>query len=308
MHERVKRLLEREGTGISWADLTMNFWIGCQEVSPACDHCYAREFTNARLNASRAKAGLPAVEWGPGGARQLTGETNRRKPLRWQRIAAEAGVRLTVFCSSLSDWADNAVPESWRAQMALTITDTPDLLWMLLTKRIGNARAMLEVMFPEGVPANVALGLTVANQEEADRDLPKALSVKAGLGIRRLFVSAEPLLGPLALARYLPGIDLVIVGGESGRGARIMNPAWVRQIRDDCAAAGTAFHFKQWGEFRPYADDRADGVWHDPDGYCYGGPTSWPPEPGEPRTFMIRVGTARAGYLLDNRQHREHFA
>lgn len=245
MHEKVERLLRREGTGISWCDLTMNFWIGCQEVSPACDGCYARAFTEARLNASRAKADLPPVVWGAGGARQLTGESNRKKPLRWERIAAEAGATLNVFCSSLSDWADNAVPDSWRRQMALTIMDTPHLRWMILTKRVGNARRMLEAMFPEGVPANVALGVTIANQDEADRDLPKALSVKAGLRISRLFVSAEPLLSELDLRRYLHGIDLVIVGGESGPKARSMPDAWPIRIMRHCAQAGVPFHFKQ---------------------------------------------------------------
>lgn len=243
--DRVQRLLAREGTGISWADLTMNFWIGCQEVSPACDHCYAREFTNARLNAGRAKADLPPVVWGPGGARQLTGRTNRTKPIRWNRIAAEAGVKLKVFCSSLSDWADNAVPDSWRAQMALTIMDTPDLIWMLLTKRVGNARAMLEAMFPDGVPPNVALGVTIANQQEADRDMPRALSVKSGLGIKRLFVSMEPLLGYVEMTRYLSGVDLVIVGGESGPGARPMPDVWVDSLLARCRQAGVPFHFKQ---------------------------------------------------------------
>lgn len=245
MTDKVKRLLEREGTGISWAHLTMNFWIGCQEVGPACDHCYARDFTNARLNASRAKTGLPAIVWGPGGARQLTSASNRAKPLRWERIAAEAGETLNVFCSSLSDWADNAVPDEWRAEIANTVRATPHLRWMLLTKRIGNARTMLEAMFPEGVPENVAIGITVVTQEEADRDIPRLLSLKHGLGIRRVFLSMEPLLGYVDLTRYLAGIDLVIVGGESGRGARPMSDVWVDAIEARCRQAGVLFHFKQ---------------------------------------------------------------
>lgn len=247
MHDKVKRLLDREGTGISWADLTMNFWIGCQEVGPACDRCYAREFTNARLNAARAKAGLPPVEWGPGGARQQTSESNRRKPLRWERIAAEAGVTLNVFCSSLSDWADNAVPDEWRVEIAATVLATPHLRWMMLTKRVGNARKMLEVMFPDGVPPNFALGLTIANQEEADRDLPKGIALKQGLGIQRLFLSMEPLLGHVELCRYLKtgAVDLVIVGGESGKGARSMPAYWVDNIQRRCRTNRVPFHFKQ---------------------------------------------------------------
>lgn len=236
--EKVKRLLEREGTGISWCHLTFNGWLGCQKVSPACDHCYAEAFVEGRL----AKAG---VHWGPGQERKRTGVSNWGKPRRWDRIAQEAGVRLTVFSASLSDVFDNAVPWDWRADLATLILSTPSLDWMLLTKRIGNARAMLEVMFPSGVPMNVALGLTIANQEEADRDLPKALSVKAGLGIRRLFLSCEPLLGPLDLRRYLPQIDLVIVGGESGRFARRMPVEWPLEISGQCEAASVPFHFKQ---------------------------------------------------------------
>lgn len=243
--ERFAKLIEREGTGISWADLTINFWIGCTEISPACRLCYAREFTNARLNAQRAAAGKPPVEWGPGGARAQTSESNRRKPLRWQKIAAAAGQTLNVFCSSLSDWADNAVPDSWRAQIALTILDTPNLRWMLLTKRVGNAQKMLATMFPHGVPENVALGVTIANQEEADRDLPKAVRVKQALGISRLFVSAEPLLSRIDFRPWLPYIDLLIVGGESGKGATSMPDAWAETIALDCQMAGVAFHFKQ---------------------------------------------------------------
>lgn len=182
---------------------------------------------------------------GPDAARRRTAPGNWRKPLRWQAIAAEAGVRLKVFCASLADVMDNAVDDQWRADLAALIIATPALDWMLLTKRIGNVRKMLSAMFPDGVPPNVALGVTIANQIEADRDLPKALAVKAGLGIRRLFISGEPLLGPLALARYLPGVDLVIIGGESGRGARHMDEAWPLALAAQCRADGVPFHFKQ---------------------------------------------------------------
>lgn len=234
--ERLIRLLEREGTKISWADLTMNPWIGCQKVSPACDHCYAEELATNRLG----------VEWGPGAARRRTKPGNWSKPPRWNRIAQEAGERLTVFCASLADVLDNAVDDQWRADLAALIIATPWLDWLILTKRIGNARAMLESMFPDGVPDNVSLGVTICNQAEADRDLPKAISVKAGLGIKRIFVSAEPLLGPLSsLGRYLPFIDLLIVGGESGRQARSMPDEWVDEIFQSCLDARTPFHFKQ---------------------------------------------------------------
>lgn len=311
----------------------MNFWIGCQEVGPACDHCYAREFTNARLNAARTKAGLPTVDWGPGGARQLTSQSNRKKPLRWQRIAADAGVTLNVFCSSLSDWADNAVPDSWRAQMALTILDTPNLNWMLLTKRIGNAEEMLRAMFPAGVPGNVSLGITIANQQEADRDIPKALAVKDALKVPRLFLSMEPLLGPVDLAPkadstykmlsiwygpegfdptgsqperdrirgLFPLVDLVIVGGESGKDARPMDAAWATSLRDQCAAAGVPFHFKQWGEWLPGGQGNPHGA----DLGRYEVLIEGTPPDAVEKAY--RVGVRNAGHFLDRKEHREHF-
>lgn len=234
-NEKIERLLAREGTGISWADLTFNPWIGCQKVSPACDHCYAETLATTRLG----------VEWGPGATRRRTAPGNWSKPARWDRYAAEAGVQLKVFCASLADVFDNAVDDQWRRDLAALILQTPNLLWMLLTKRVGNARKFLESMFPGGVPENVALGVTIANQEEADRDLPRALAIKRGLGIRRLFLSMEPLLGHVELARYLDGVDLVIVGGESGREARSMPEYWIDNIMHLCRTHRVPFHFKQ---------------------------------------------------------------
>jgi protein gp37 len=291
MHDKIKRLLEREGTGISWAHLTFNPWIGCQKVSPACDHCYAEELATNRLG----------VQWGPGAERRRTAPGTWGKVARWNRIAEEAGERLTVFCASLADVLDNAVDDQWRRDLAAQIIATPWLDWMLLTKRIGNARKMLSAMFPDGVPPNVALGVTIANQEEADRDLPRALSVKAGLGIKRLFVSMEPLLGYVDITRFLSGIDLVIVGGESGKDARPLEPVWARAIRDRCAQARVPFHFKQWGEWLPGGQGNPHGV----DLGRYEIRTL-----GEDANKVItgyRVGTKKSGHRLDGREHREHF-
>lgn len=233
---KVQRLLEREGTTISWADLTFNPWIGCQKTgSPACEHCYAEGLATTRLG----------VEWGPHAERRRTAPGNWAKPLRWNRIATEADVRLAVFSASLADVFDNAVPDHWRTELAALIRDTPNLVWMLLTKRIGNVRAMLERMFPEGVTANVALGVTVVTQAEAERDMPRAVSVKHGLGIERLFVSAEPLMGAMNLTPWLPYVDLLIVGGESGPHARPMPDEWVDGLLMQAIAAPTNFHFKQ---------------------------------------------------------------
>lgn len=288
MLEKIKALLKREGTGISWTDLTFNPWIGCTKVSPACLRCYAEDLATTRLG----------VEWGPGAPRRRTAPGNWQKPRRWNRIAQECQHRLKVFCASLADVLDNEVDEAWRADLAALIIETPWLDWMLLTKRIGNARKMLAAMFPDGVPDNVALGVTIANQEEADRDLPKALSVKSGLGIRRLFLSMEPLLGAVNLAPWLPYIDLVIVGGESGgKDAREILPEWVQSLRDQCAAAGVPFHFKQWGEWLPGGQGNPHGV--DLNRYDVR------VEDGVEKAY--RVGTKNSGHRLDRREHREHF-
>jgi protein gp37 len=172
---------------------------------------------------------------------------------------------------------------------------------------------------------NVWLGVSVEDQKRADERIPDLLATPATIR----WISAEPLLGPVDLRKVAPKdnrqldvlagvewwidgtysdeftqhIDWVVVGGESGPGARPMHPDWARSLRDQCAAAGVAFHFKQWGEMRPYADDRADSFWLGPNGHVYQGPTSWPPQSGETRAAMVRVGKVAAGRLLDGIEH-----
>src|ERR1700676_906243 len=121
-----------EKTGISWADCTQNFWIGCTRVSPACDFCYA-----ARDNERRGW--VPG--WGSGVPRHRTKTWG--EPLKWNRKAALTGYRPRVFCSSLSDFFDNEVDPQWRVEAWAVIRATTNLRWMILTKRIGNARKML---------------------------------------------------------------------------------------------------------------------------------------------------------------------
>jgi protein gp37 len=219
-----------------------------------------------------------------------------------------------VFSASLSDWADNhhSIDPSWRLDLAALIIATPNLRWMLLTKRIGNVEQYLREMFPSGVPRNVALGITVVNQAEADRDIPRAADLKQKLGIRWLFLSMEPLLGQVIIpAGCMPYIDLIIVGGESGKDARPMHPGWAVSIEHQCQHWLVPFHFKQWGEWLPVTrlaiveggvtvtkrigqatiGDRtykADRIHHFPD--------------DQP---MVRVGTKLAGRMLLGREHLE---
>lgn len=296
-----------ENTKIEWADHTFNPWTGCTKVSPGCDHCYAEGWAK--------RSGT--VQWGPAAGRRRTTEANWRLPLKWNAQAEREGRRFRVFCASLADVFDNAAPEAWRADLLWLIHQTPHLDWLLLTKRIGNAARMLHdarvtvdptADWPEVLP-NLWLGATVVNQEEADRDIPKLLAVPA----RVRFLSMEPLLGLVDLRRHFgpnlamtqPLIDWVIVGGESGHHARPMHPGWARSLRDQCAAAGVPFHFKQNGEWAHAealeGDDRAlperwlrlDGSTPSSDGIDFFGGDE----------VVYRAGKRAAGRLLDGVEH-----
>ena len=231
-----------ENTKIEWATHTFNPWEGCQKVGPGCDNCYAE---------ARDKRFTGGTHWGPGTPRRLTSTANWNKPLKWDRDAAKAVTRPRVFCASLADVFDNEVSPHWRAELVNLISKSPNLDWLLLTKRIGNAAAMLEQAidnlsggqygwdddrrFP-----HVWIGATICNQVEADRDIPKLLALPAAVR----FLSIEPMLGPIDLtdittkfdggsdhfsalydpeddcADTTPYVDWVIVGGESGSHAR----------------------------------------------------------------------------------------
>lgn len=178
-----------ENTKIEWAHHTFNPWIGCTKVSPGCDGCYAERDTPVRVLRKQGKE-----TFGPHGQRHHTAPSTWAQPLRWNAEAERLGVPQTVFCASLADVFDNGVPSAWRGELGGLILRTRHLIWLLLTKRIGNAKAMLAEMFPDGVPPNVRIGASITSQPEADRDIPKLLS----LGLPN-FLSMEPLLGPVDL-------------------------------------------------------------------------------------------------------------
>jgi protein gp37 len=287
-------------TAISWTDATFNPWWGCTKVSPACDHCYAER------DAKRFASGR--VLWGVGSERRMFGDAHWASPLKWAKtMPAKLGRRPRVFCASMADVFDKDAPAGERERLFKLIDDTPELDWLLLTKRIGNAVQMVvdaqlqiahdrgEVWGPAGaLPRNVWLGATVVNQEEADRDIPKLLATPARLH----FLSIEPMLGPISLRRFLgqgfgPAPGWVIVGGESGPGARPMHPDWARSLRDRCAAAGVPFHFKQWGEW--IARESVEDTRQDPTGSLHY-------ERAHDMTYR-RVGKKAAGRLLDGIEH-----
>lgn len=245
--------------------------------------------------------------------------------MKWDREAKDSGARPFVFCSSLADVFDNAVDPVWRADLFELIRATPNLTWLLLTKRPGNIIRMFEESLritadehgtlAECWPKNAAIGCTVVNQEEADRDVLKLAYAKIALRPAFAFLSMEPLLGRVDLqyppsiwpagpsmccngwecgcmgqpteAPLIHDIDWIIAGGESGPNARPSNPQWFRDLRDQCEEARIPFHFKQWGEWASVSEVEGPGAHYSfPDG----------------RTVR-RVGKARAGHLLDGREH-----
>lgn len=272
-----------ENTKIEWCDHTMNPWTGCTKISPlGCAGCYAEAWSK--------RAGAKVGKWGPGAPRVRTTPVNWKLPIKWNANAkafqAQHGRRQRVFCASLADVFDNEVDPQWRLDLFSLIMATPNLDWLLLTKRVGNVQNMVGEMLdlaeandvvPELIrwlslwiqgeaPANVWLGATVVNQEEADRDIPKLIATPA----RVRFLSMEPLLGPVTLYNCLlrpdyrehfgpkPAVDWVIAGGESGPGARPSHPDWYRSLRDQCAAASVPFLFKQWGEWLPISQQEEE--------------------------------------------------
>ncbi|MGL4265170.1 MAG: phage Gp37/Gp68 family protein [Afipia sp.] len=304
-----------ENTKIEWAHHTFNPWTGCTKVGPGCDHCYAEGWAK--------RSGQ--VQWGPGAERRRTSEANWRKPLAWNAEAERLGIRYRVFCASLADVFDNEVPAEWRSDLFDLIARTPHLDWLLVTKRIGNVGRMVEAATcMTTLPGNVWLGATVVNQAEADRDIPKLLATPAAVR----FLSMEPLLGPVDLTDICPNrgqmsedhfsaifdpdddteedgtpfsyIDWVIVGGESGPGARPMHPHWARDIRDQCAIARVPFLFKQWGEWAPASHGHGGkhGAWNGATFLAGFGDLK------TPDNNMTRAGkNACGGRLLDGREH-----
>lgn len=234
-----------ENSKIEWTDHTFNPWIGCTKVSPACDHCYAEAMMDTRYG---------RVTWGAGEDRSRTSAANWQQPRRWNKQAQAAGTSPLVFCASLADVFDNEVDPMWRADLFKLIAETPSLIWLLLTKRIGNVNKMTNPF--EGnpaLPANAALGATMANQEEYDRDRMKLWDAAMACGPLFTFGSFEPMLGPVILDKHAP--DWIICGGESGRDAREMNPQWARDLKAGAHRFGRAFFMKQMTGKKPIPND-----------------------------------------------------
>lgn len=267
-------------TSIQWTDYTFNPWQGCQRVSPGCVNCYA-EARDVRFNRGK--------HWGPQGTRARTSAETWRKPLAWNAKAKEKGTRYRVFCASIADvFEDRPELLEWRRELFGLIASTPDLDWLLLTKRPENIRRLwpetitepggagVNACPPPGATAwpNVWIGTTVEDQRRANERIPELLKVSAAVR----FLSVEPLLEAVQLPRFCLcgcgktvdaalrepsylnseqredgmrvglGVDWVIIGGESGRWARPFNVEWARDLVKQCRTGGAKPFVKQMGD------------------------------------------------------------
>ena len=227
---------------IEWTHHTFNPWWGCTKVSAACKNCYAESWA----------VRLGAVLWGAKSSRRFFNDKHWDEPLRWNRQAERQNERHRVFCASMADVFENRRElKPWRERLWKLIGNTPQLDWLLLTKR----PQLVGEFVPWGTrwPRNVWLGTTIETQLWAEKRLPILLDYPASVH----FLSCEPLLGPLDLRTWLLKekerypIGWVIAGGESGSHARPMHPEWAANLRDQCIAANVPFHFKQWGHWCP---------------------------------------------------------
>jgi protein gp37 len=243
-----------EHSAIEWTDATVNFWWGCTKVGPGCDHCYAETLSN-RFGPRHWGSGAPRRKIK--GARALIHKLDNDYAW-WSADAVIGGYhpnsRRRVFIQSMSDLFDNEVPLEWfdEAWGRIEVCNRIDI--QIVTKRVSIVEKRLAAIGRSTWPRHAGLIVTVVNQDEADRDIPRLVALMQKFDIPWIGLSCEPLLGRIEL----PGAFLalgnrawVIAGGESGPKARPAHPDWFRNLRDQCAGAGVPFLFKQWGEWAP---------------------------------------------------------
>lgn len=219
-------------SSIEWTEATWNPVTGCTHISAGCEHCYAE-----RLALRLQSMGMPKYR---NGFRVTVHENELLLPQSWRRPRM-------VFLCSMGDLFHPAVPIEFIKRVFAVMRATPQHRFQVLTKRSKRLLAMARLL---PWPDNVWMGVTVEDAR-VSRRIDELRQVPAAVR----FLSCEPLLGPLGNLD-LRGIDWVIVGGESGPGARAMKREWVLDIRRQCRAAGAAFYFKQWGGTRRHQHGR----------------------------------------------------
>ncbi len=263
------------GTRIEWTEETINPLIGCSKISPGCDHCYA-ERQAKRLKAMKVRGYADVVNEDGWTGRTAFVESELEKLVRWRKPR-------NVFVGSMTDIFHESVPDAVIDDIFAVMAIAGNNNYQILTKRPKNALRHMKrhaemwenTLFSSNMLRlsrrfndpkwheketrewplkNVWFGVTAENQEQADKRIPYLLSIPAEVR----FISIEPMLGPIDISwvwrntKHQDTVtDWVIVGGESGPGARPMHPEWVRSIRDQCKAGRVPFFFKQWGEYVP---------------------------------------------------------
>lgn len=244
-----------QGSGIEWTESTWNPVTGCTKVSPGCKHCYAERMAQ-RLQA------MGQANYRDGF--RLTLQPHMLElPLQWKRPQ-------TIFVNSMSDLFHKDVPEEYIQRVFDVMRRASWHRFQVLTKRSDRLAAVDACL---DWPPNVWMGVSVENADYCDR-VDHLRTTRA----RVKFLSLEPLLGPLPNLD-LRRIDWVIVGGESGPGARPMDPAWALDLRDQCRQRNVPFFFKQWGgKNKKRAGRMLEG-------------RSWDQMPKMPTTRHDRIGT-----------------
>lgn len=263
-------------SNIEWTDHSWNPWYGCHKISQGCDHCY--------MYSEQQRYGRDPNQ-------VQRSRTTFKAPLGWAKKARRSGDRMKVFTCSWSDFFI-ADADEWRGDAWDIIRSTPELTYLILTKRPERIRACLPDDWGQGWD-HVWLGVSVEDQAAADLRIPYLMRIPT----YHRFISAEPLIGPLEWIgpagevtsddnfnalhpRHSYTIQWLIVGGESGSLARPCDPVWVRMLRDQCLAAHVPFFFKQWGEWLP---SEAHGL----------------------KTEYLGVGRKLAGHVLDGVEWRQ---
>lgn len=272
-------------TKIEWTEVTWNPIVGCSLASPGCTNCYAMRFAGTRLGHVPKYDGLTQpAKLGPVWTGKLALDKKALlAPLGWKRPRM-------VFVNSMGDLFHDHIPDEWIDRVFAVMALCPQHTFQVLTKRSARMRNYCQSRFEtewgseqlweaiedlsdrggehDAPLPNVWLGVSVEDQQRADERIPDLLATPAAVR----WISAEPLLGPVNITdamwaredRLLEDmaatIDWVVVGGESGPGARPMHPDWARSLRDQCAAADVPFFFKQWGEWAPIGREHAHSM------------------------------------------------